>query len=82
MRNSSYVPHYAISRYSIMEFNTGAEPFMVVMIIMNIIIYIWSNLVLPIPFVEEKKLLREYSLLSLRQCIWGNWHVKYIYRGK
>ena len=38
MRNSSYAPHYAISRYSIREFNTGAEPFMVEMIIIIIII--------------------------------------------
>ena len=38
MRNSSYAPHYAISRYSIREFNTGAEPFMVAMIIIIIII--------------------------------------------
>ena len=39
MRNSSYVPHYAISsgRYSTGEFNTGAEPFMVA-----IIIIIWE----------------------------------------
>ena len=37
MRNSSYVPHYAIIRYSIREFNTGAEPFMVAMIIIIII---------------------------------------------
>ena len=35
MHNSSYAPHYAISRYSIREFNTGAEPFMVAMIIIN-----------------------------------------------
>ena len=38
MRNSSYAPHYAISRYSIREFNTGAEPFMVAIIIIIIII--------------------------------------------
>ena len=40
MRNSSYVPHYAIisSRYSIREFNTGAETFMVAMIIIIIIL--------------------------------------------
>ena len=38
MRNSSYAPHYAISRYSIREFNTGAEPFMVEIIIIIIII--------------------------------------------
>ena len=37
MRNSSYAPHYEISRYSIREFNTGAEPFMVAMIIIIII---------------------------------------------
>ena len=33
MGNNSYAPHYAISRYSIREFKTGAEPFMVAMII-------------------------------------------------
>ena len=38
MRNSSYAPNYAISIYSIREFNTGAEPFMVAMIIIIIII--------------------------------------------
>ena len=40
MRNSSYVQHYTIisSRYSIREFNTGTEPFMVAMIIIIIII--------------------------------------------
>ena len=38
MRNSSYVPHYAMSRYSIREFNTGADPFMVANIIIIIII--------------------------------------------
>ena len=38
MRNNSYAPHYEISRYSIREFNTGAEPFMVAMIIIIIII--------------------------------------------
>ena len=38
MRNNSYAPHYAISRYSIREFKTGAEPFMVVMMIIIIII--------------------------------------------
>ena len=48
MRNSSYAPHYAISRYSIREFNTGAEPFMVAMIIIIIIIcfyilWIWTG---------------------------------------
>ena len=38
MRNNSYATHYAISRYSIREFKTGAEPFMVAMIIIiNII---------------------------------------------
>ena len=42
MRNNSYAPHYAISRYSIREFKTGAEPFMVAMIII-IIIIIWGN---------------------------------------
>ena len=41
MRNSSYVPHYAIIRYSIRDFNTSAEPFMVVIIII-IIIIIWT----------------------------------------
>ena len=39
MRKNSYEPHYAISRYSIREFKTGAEPFMVAMIIIIIIIY-------------------------------------------
>ena len=38
MRNNSYAPHYAIGRYSIREFKTGAEPFMVAMIIIIIII--------------------------------------------
>ena len=38
MRNSSYATHYAISRYSIREFNTVAEPFMIAMIIILIII--------------------------------------------
>ena len=38
MLNSSYAPHYAISIYSIREFNTGAETFMVSMII--ILLYI------------------------------------------
>ena len=40
MLNSSYVPYYAISssRYSTREFNTVAEPFMVAMIIIIIII--------------------------------------------
>ena len=38
MRNNSYAPHYAISIYSIREFKTGAEPFMVGMIIIIIII--------------------------------------------
>ena len=37
MRNDSYAPHYAISRYSIREFKTGAEPFMVAIIIIIII---------------------------------------------
>ena len=41
MRNNSYAPHYAISRYSIREFKTGAEPFMVAMII---ILYIISRI--------------------------------------
>ena len=39
MRNNSYAPHYAISRYSIREFKTGSEPFMVAMIIIIIIRY-------------------------------------------
>ena len=38
MRNNSYAPHYAISRYPIREFKTGAKPFMVAMIIIIIII--------------------------------------------
>ena len=38
MRNNSYAPQYALSRYSIREFKTGAEPFMVAMIIIIIII--------------------------------------------
>ena len=37
MRNNYYAPHYAISRYSIREFKTGAEPFMVAIIIIIII---------------------------------------------
>ena len=41
MCNSSYVPHYAVSRYSIREFNTGAELFMVAMIIIIIINVEW-----------------------------------------
>ena len=41
MRNSSYVPHYAISRYYIREFNTGAEPLMLAMIF----IYYFINLI-------------------------------------
>ena len=40
MRNNSYAPHYAISRYSIREFKTGAEPFMVAMIIIIILLFI------------------------------------------
>ena len=40
MRNNSYAPHYVISRYSIREFKTGAEPFMVAMIIIIIIIIV------------------------------------------
>ena len=40
MRNNYYAPHYAISRYSIREFKTGAEPFMVAIIIIIIIIII------------------------------------------
>ena len=43
MCNSSYVPHYAISRYSIREFNKDAEPFMVAMIIIIIIIELGKN---------------------------------------
>ena len=42
MRDSSYVPHYAISRYSIREFNIGAETFIVAIIIIIIIIIIRS----------------------------------------
>ena len=38
MRKNSFAPHYAISRYSIREFKIGAEPFMVAMIIIIIII--------------------------------------------
>ena len=38
MRNNSYAPHYEISIYSIREFNTGAEPFMVAIIIIIIIL--------------------------------------------
>ena len=38
MRNNSYSLHYAISIYAIREFNTGAEPFMVAMTIIIIII--------------------------------------------
>ena len=38
MRKISYAPHYAISGYFIREFNTGAKPFMVAMIIIIIII--------------------------------------------
>ena len=38
MRNNSYAPYYAISRYSIREFKTGAETFMVAIIIIIIII--------------------------------------------
>ena len=37
MLNSSYAPHYAINSYSIREFNTGTEHFMVAMIIIIII---------------------------------------------
>ena len=37
MHNNSYAPHYAIIRYSIREFKTGAEPFMVAIIIIIII---------------------------------------------
>ena len=45
MRNNSYAPHYATSRYSIREFKTGAKPFMVAMIIIIIIIrYLWGGL--------------------------------------
>ena len=44
MRNSSYVPYYAIISYSIREFNTGAETFMVAMIIIIIIIIISQSL--------------------------------------
>ena len=38
MHNSSYAPHYAISIYSIREFNTGAETFMVAMIIILLLL--------------------------------------------
>ena len=38
MRNNSYAPHHAISRYSIREFKTGAEPFMVAMIIIILLL--------------------------------------------
>ena len=44
MRNNSYAPHYAISRYSIREFKTGAETFMVAMIIIIIIIKFFSKM--------------------------------------
>ena len=40
MRNNSYAPHYAISRYSIREFNTGADTFMVAMIIIYYYYYL------------------------------------------
>ena len=40
MCNNSYAPHDAISRYPIREFNTGAEPFMVAMIIIIIVIWV------------------------------------------
>ena len=43
MRNNSYAPHYAISIYSIREFKTGAEPFMVAMITIIIIITMISG---------------------------------------
>ena len=43
MRNNSYAPHYAIGRYSIREFKTGAEPFMLAIIII-IIIIMWQVL--------------------------------------
>ena len=43
MRNNAYAPHYAISRYSIREFNTGAEPFMVAIIIIIIIIMLKAD---------------------------------------
>ena len=38
MRIISYAPHYAISKYSIREFNTSAKTFMVAIIIIIIII--------------------------------------------
>ena len=45
MRNNYYAPHYAISRYSIREFKTGAEPFMVeIIIIIIIIIHIYLRM--------------------------------------
>ena len=43
MRNNAYAPHYATSRYSIREFNTGAEPFMVAIIIIIIIIMLKAD---------------------------------------
>ena len=45
MRNNSYAPHYAISRYFIREFKTGAEHFMVAMIIIIIIIKNFGELI-------------------------------------
>ena len=54
MRNSSSVPYYAISssRYSTREFNTGADPFMVAMIIIYIILFAIYGVVL-IVFPEQ-----------------------------
>ena len=62
MRNSSYVQHYTIisSRYSIREFNTGTEPFMVAMI-MIIIIIIPSP-----PRILNQLQVREHNLLPRR----------------
>ena len=55
MRNISYVPHYAISssRYSTREFKTGAEPFMVAMIIILLC-------AAPITYVMDNKNFKEF----------------------
>ena len=65
MRNNSYAPHYAISRYSIREFKTGAEPFMVAMII--IYYYIVSMDLQPISAITHigKCFLLDHSSGSL-----------------
>ena len=62
MCNIYYVPHNAISssRYSIREFNTGTEPFMVAMI-MIIIIIIPSP-----PRILNQLQVREHNLLPRR----------------